>query len=92
MIWALGFILVLIALMIPLLAIVLDSPAARTFFRGTDQRVLDEIIRRVQGLEDEVAQLSSSVEDLREETQFVQKLLKNPEKPESPERLSPPGP
>jgi hypothetical protein len=92
MVWALGFILVLIALMIPLLAIVLDSPVARNFFRGTDPRMLDEIIGRVQGLEDEVAQLGASVEELREETQFVQKLLEKPDKPESPERLSPPGP
>ncbi len=92
MVWALAFILVLIALMIPLLAIVLDSPAARNILRGADARTLDEIMRRVQGLEDEVAQLGSSVEQLREETEFVQKLLEKPDEPESPNRLSPPGP
>jgi hypothetical protein len=90
MIWALGFILVLIALMIPLLAIVLDSPVARNFFRGTDPQALEEIMRRLQGLEDEVAELGSSLEEVRQETQFVQRLLKNPDKPDSSEQLSPP--
>lgn len=90
--WALGFILVLIALMIPLLAIVLDSPVARNFFRGMDQRELDEMIRRVQGLEDEVAQLGTAVEELREESQFVRKLLEKPDKPDSPGLPSPPEP
>jgi len=92
MVWALGFILVLIALMIPLLAIVLDSPVARNYLRGTDPRVLDEIMRRLQGLEDEVAQLGTAVEELREETQFVQTLLKKPDKPDSPGLPSPPEP
>ena len=82
MFWVLGFLLLFMALLIPILAIVLDSPVARNLFRA-DSGTLNEITDRIRGLEDEVAQLSQSVEELREETQFVQRLLKEPESPDS---------
>ena len=74
------------ALLIPILAIVLDSPVARNFF-STDPKTANEITDRIRGLEDEVAQLAQAVEELREETQFVQRLLDNPD---SAAKLSPP--
>jgi hypothetical protein len=89
MFWALGFLILFMALLIPILAIVLDSPVARNVFRR-DPGTRDEITDRVRGLEDEVAQLAQSVEELREETQFVQRLLKDPKSPDSSaERLPP---
>jgi hypothetical protein len=90
MLWLLGFVLVLIALLIPILAIVLDSPVARNLVRGPDPRLIDEITRRLQTLEDDVSSLEHSVETLKEETQFVQRLLEKPDGPDSPRQLSPP--
>lgn len=92
MFWILGFVLLLIALMIPILAIVLDSPVARTFARGADPRKLDDMLRRIETLETEIANLEDSLETLRDETQFVQRLLQEPGKPDSNKRLSPPEP
>jgi hypothetical protein len=89
MFWALGFLILFMALLIPILAIVLDSPMARNLFRA-DPGAMNELKDRVRGLEDEVAQLTQSLEDLREETQFVQRLLKDPEDPDSLKKLSPP--
>ena len=86
MFWALGFLILFMALLIPILAIVLDSPVARNFF-STDPKTANEITDRIRGLEDEVAQLAQAVEELREETQFVQRLLDNPD---SAAKLSPP--
>jgi hypothetical protein len=81
MFWALGiFLLLLIALLIPILAIVLDSPVARNLFRGTDPTGLQELIDRVQSLEGEVENLGRVVEAQQEETRFVQRLLENPER------------
>jgi hypothetical protein len=90
MLWLLGFVLLLIALLIPILAIVLDSPVARNLVRRTDPGLIDEIARRLQALEDDVSNLEHSVETLREETQFVQRLLEKPDGPDSPRQLSPP--
>ena len=89
MFWALGFLILFVALLIPILAIVLDSPAARNFFRA-DPKTINELMERVRGLEDEVGQLTQSIEDLREETRFVQRLLNKPEDSDSIEKLSPP--
>jgi len=78
MFWILGFVLLLIALMIPILAIVLDSPVARNFFRGTDSAQLSDIARRLETLEIEMSNLEHSLESLRDETQFVKRLLRPP--------------
>jgi len=43
-------------------------------------------------LEDEVDDLGRSVQALREETQFLQQLLENPEQRPSPRSLTPPKP
>jgi hypothetical protein len=88
--WILGFFLLLIALMIPILAIVLDSPVARNFVRGADPAKLDEIMRRIETLETELSNLDDSVETLKEETQFVQRLLEKADGQDPQRQLSPP--
>jgi hypothetical protein len=90
MFWLLGFVLLFIALMIPILAIVLDSPVARTFVRGYDPRKLDDIVRRLETLETEMSNLEHSLETLRDETQFVQRLLQEPDGSDPKKQLSPP--
>ena len=89
MFWAIGF-LVLIALLIPILAIVVDAPVTRHFFHGSEPAKSDELFKRMQVIEDEVADLARQIEELRDETQFVQRLLKNPEETDPPKQLSPP--
>ena len=79
MFWILGFLILFMALLIPILAIVLDSPLTRNWLRA-DPAKMDEIMERVQNLEDEIAQLGSSIEELRQETDFVHRLLDDPEK------------
>ena len=90
MFWALGFLILFMALLIPILAIVMDSPLTRNLLRS-DPRRLDEIMERVQDLEDDISQLGHSLEELREETEFVHRLLKNPDSPERPKEPPPPG-
>jgi hypothetical protein len=90
MFWILGFVLLFIALMIPILAIVLDSPVARTFVRGGDTAKLDDVVRRIETLETEMSSLEHSLETLRDETQFVQRLLRNPDGSDPQEQPSPP--
>jgi hypothetical protein len=92
MYWALGFLILLIALLIPILAIVLDSPVARNVFRGTDPAKLNDVMERLQALEDEVAEMGQTIESLREESEFVQRLLDNPDGMDERRRLSPPKP
>jgi hypothetical protein len=76
------FVVVLIvALMIPITAILLDSPLGRSIARrlegegdpGAARGDVRELQRRVEVLE-------SDLNDLREELQFVQRLLENPSK------------
>jgi len=90
MFWALGFLILFMALLIPILAIVMDSPLTRNLL-GSDPRRMDEIMERVQNLEDEIAQLGHSLEELREEAEFVHRMLKNPDRPERAIEPPPPG-
>ncbi len=87
MVW-LAVILV-IALMIPIVAILVDSPLGRSVARrlegqpdagGTDVR---ELRRKVDLLEGEVDELNRSLTATREELQFMQRLLEKP-KPTKP--------
>jgi hypothetical protein len=83
------FVVVLIvALLIPITAILLDSPLGRSMARrleghgdgpgaGADVRALE---RRLEGLETDLEDLSRSVSGMREELQFVQRLLEDPKK------------
>ncbi len=83
--WVLG-IVVLLVLMIPLTAIVLDSELGRALARrmgsGTDDAPGEQ---RVKALEEEVHYLSETVQSLQEETRFIRDLL---EKPKAHESLS----
>jgi hypothetical protein len=86
--WVLG-IVVLLVLMIPLTAIVLDSEVGRALARrlGGEAPGDEAGEKRVKALEEEVQYLSQSVQSLQEETRFIRQLL---EKPEEMEAL-PPG-
>jgi hypothetical protein len=94
MFWVIGFLVLLVALLIPILAIVLDAPALRHLFErrfGTeDVRELKELAGKVTRLEDDLEDLGRSVQTLRDETQFLQQLLENPEQRPAPKSLTPP--
>jgi len=83
------FVLVLVvALMIPITAILLDSPLGRSIARrleggGPGDRVggdVRELQRRVEVLETDLEDLSRSISGMRDELQFVQRLLEDPDK------------
>jgi len=82
------FVVVLVvALMIPITAILLDSPLGRSIARrleggGPGDRLGDvrELQRRVEVLETDLEDLSRSITGMREELQFVQRLLEDPGK------------
>ena len=89
MLWALLLVL-FVALLIPILAIVLDSPVARNLSHSSESVRLGEVMDRVRALEDEVHAMGREIESLQEETQFVQRLLDNPDRQEHPKQISPP--
>lgn len=74
----LQLILILVVL-IPLLAIVLDSQVGRALASRLERRGLeapnDSTAERIAFLEGEVERLSGEIERLDEESEFVQKLL-----------------
>jgi hypothetical protein len=83
--WVLAVIL-LVALLIPITAILLDSPLGRSFARRLDApgpggtAELEALSRRLDLLETEVADLSRSLAGMHDEVQFVQRLLEAPKK------------
>lgn len=89
--WIIGFLVVLVALLIPILAIVLDSPALHKLVesrRGGATGDVQNLRQRVETLEDEVDDIGNLVRQLRDETQFLQRLLEeSSQKP--PARLPP---
>lgn len=85
----LGLIL-LVALMIPVLGIIIDSPIGKALGRrleGSEQAPtsLGDLARKMEVLEGEVEDLQRSVQLLQEENQFLQRLLE-----EHPGRSLPP--
>ncbi|HYU00533.1 MAG TPA: hypothetical protein VEK85_09150 [Gemmatimonadales bacterium] len=84
------FVVVLvIALMIPITAILLDSPLGRSLARrlegqtdggGGRGKEVRELERRVDVLESDLQDLTRSLTGMREELQFVQRLLEDPKK------------
>jgi len=68
-----------LVLMIPILAIVLDSSVgqawANRIARGDEDRKSPEIDTRIAELEAEVKYLAESMESLREEAEFVRRLI-----------------
>lgn len=82
----------LVALLIPLMGIVIDSPIGRALARrleGPDQvpPAVGELAKKVEVLETEVEDLARRVEELHEENQFLQRLLQD-----APGRHLPPPP
>lgn len=90
--WVFVVVLV-IALMIPITAILLDSPLGRSLARrlegqgdgagaggGSRGGEVRELERRIEVLESDVQDLTRSVTGMREEIQFVQRLLEDPKK------------
>ena len=75
------FILVLAVLLVPIMAILIDSPIGRAFARRVEGPVdaapppLVELAKKVQLLEAEIDDLHRSVGALQDENQFMQKLL-----------------
>ncbi len=89
------WVILLVALMIPILGIVVDSPIGRALARrlGGDETPaspgLADLARKVELLEAEVDDLNVSVQGLREENQFLQQLLEDgAHRPQLPPRSS----
>jgi predicted PurR-regulated permease PerM len=81
--------LVFVALMIPIVAILVDSPLGRSIARrleggGTGSADLQSLQRKVDLLEGEVEELHRSLTGMKDELQFVQRLLEKPKQPGSP--------
>lgn len=77
----LGLIL-LVALLIPIMGIVIDSPIGKALARrleGPDQvpPPLADLARKVEVLESEVEDLQRTMATLQEENQFLQRLLED---------------
>ncbi|MGH7607176.1 MAG: hypothetical protein ACREME_07540 [Gemmatimonadales bacterium] len=83
--WVLAVILI-VALLIPVAAILVDSPLGRSVARRMEGRAdgaafppeLRDVQQKVELLEAEVEELNRSVTGMRDELQFVQKLLEDP--------------
>ena len=82
--WVLAVILVA-AMLIPLAAILADSPLGKSLARRVDGRVdggqapeVRDMQRRVELMETEIEDLNRSVAGMREELQFMQRLLEDP--------------
>lgn len=81
--WILAIILI-VALLIPVAAILVDSPLGKSVARrmegGADGAgpELRDVQRKVELLESEIEELNRSVSGMRDEIQFVQRLLEDP--------------
>lgn len=87
MVWVLG-VVVLLLMMIPLTAIVLDSEVGRALARRLGSGATEaEDEARLKRVEEEVRYLSESVQSLQDETTFIRQLLEKPK----PQESLPPG-
>ncbi len=83
--------LLLVALLIPILGIVFDSPIGRAMARrlegpaATTPDTMVALGQKVELLEGEVDDLNRAVQELREENQFLQRLIEDtPRRPPLP--------
>jgi uncharacterized protein YlxW (UPF0749 family) len=97
MLWSAAFVVLVLALLVPVLAVVWDAPFLRRRREG-ERSVPDEgdermelLARRLLSLEDEVDDLPASVRELRDEVQDLQRAIDAPQTPERPVRISPPS-
>jgi len=85
---SLVLIVLLVALMIPLVAVILDSQVGRAIAARLEGRNVETLAdRRIAALEAEVDRLAKEVQRLDDESEFIHQLL---EKKRSPGAL-PPG-
>ena len=75
--------ILLVALLIPIMGIVVDSPIGRAIARRLEgpQEIppaLNELAKKVELLESEVDDLARSVQTLQDENAFLQRLLEEP--------------
>ena len=82
--WVLAVILI-VALLIPVAAILVDSPLGKSMARRMEGGSADgpapelrDVQRKVEMLESEVEDLNRSITGMREELQFMQRLLEDP--------------
>jgi len=86
--------ILLVALLIPIMSIVLDSPIGRALarrFEGppSSPPAVAELVRKVEVLEAEVEELNRTVQALQEESAFLHRLLTDPSgRPTLPPRSS----
>ncbi len=99
MLWPFGLAVLILALLIPILVFAFDVPRLRKRAEQAEQRLapeseqrLEELTKRLVLLEDEVDDLARGLDSLRDETQFLQRLLEDSEPREPPDRLAPPKP
>ena len=79
--WIIGLVL-LLALLIPVLGIIIDSPIGRALARrleGPEQvtPALADLARKVELLESEVDDLTRNVDSLREDNAFLTRLIED---------------
>lgn len=81
MVLAFAFVLALV-MMIPILAIVFDSPVGQALARriSSDEKAGD-LTSRVDAMEGELRYLTETVTSLAEEAQFLRSLVEGPEEP-----------
>ena len=85
-------VVLLVALMIPITAILLDSPLGRSVARRLEGQAggdgggpgVRQLEHRVEALETELEDVNRSLAGMREELQFVQRLLEDPTKKQRP--------
>jgi hypothetical protein len=76
-------VILLVALLIPIMSIVLDSPIGRALARRFEgppvsPPVVAELVRKVADLETEIEELNRAVQALQEESAFLHRLLADP--------------
>jgi hypothetical protein len=84
----------LVALMIPIVGIVIDSPIGRALARRLEGPEpappgLRDLAKKVELLEAEVDDLNRAVKGLEEENQFLQRLLESPSRSTLPPPAGP---
>jgi len=75
-------VILLVALLIPIVGIIIDSPIGRALARRLEgpeatPPQLAEVVREVELLRGELEDLQRSVQTLQEENQFLQRLLED---------------
>lgn len=75
-------IVLLVALLIPIMAILFDSPIGRALARRVEgpERLptgVDELVRKLELLENEVEDLTRIVQNLQDDNAFFQRLLED---------------